>query len=335
MSSFTSSAQEIIATPATPRRGIIGLYAELTKARLSALVLLTTAVGFVMGKPDSVEWPRLGWTVLGTALAAGCASALNQILEIRLDKRMHRTRRRPLPSGSMSVAHSFFAAMSMGVGGLSILAMQVNLSSAWLALATILIYVLIYTPLKVRSSLNTLVGAVCGAIPPMIGWTAATGSLDRGAWILGIILFVWQIPHFLALAWLYREDYARGGFAMLPVIDRHGHMTCRIILLTSLLLVPVGATVTLLNVAGYFYAIGSALLGLWIAGLSVRLHSSRSDAHARGVFLASITYLPILMCLMVLDRGPVRGGHIRQVPVASTSNSEAIEVIHTAALSTP
>jgi protoheme IX farnesyltransferase len=211
----------------TEQRGLISLYAELTKARLSALVLMTTAVGFILASTGSIDWLRLLWTVIGTALAAGCASALNQIIEINLDKRMLRTRGRPLPSGAMSVAHCFAAGMLMGAAGLIILVLRINLTAGWLALATIVIYAIIYTPLKVRSTLNTIVGAICGAIPPMIGWVAASNSLDIGAWVLAAILFVWQLPHFFALAWLYREDYARGGFEMLPVVDRRGQVTCQ------------------------------------------------------------------------------------------------------------
>jgi protoheme IX farnesyltransferase len=302
----TSAAGELVATPCrhATRRSMLGLYMELTKARLSALVLLTTAVGFMLGGLGPVDWQLMGWTVAGTALAAGCASALNQVIERHRDRRMHRTQRRPLPAGSISAVHGTVAAIVMGCAGAGMLALMVNLAAAALALATILIYIALYTPLKTRSSLNTIVGAVCGAIPPMIGWVAATGSLDIGAWVLGGILFVWQIPHFLALAWLYREDYARGGFVMLPVIDCEGRLTCQVVVLTCALLLPLGLVATLLNVAGPAYAIGSVLLGAWMLILCVRFYARRTNANARAVFLASITYLPLLMCLMVIDRGP-------------------------------
>lgn len=332
MTSITSSASEIVAGQRrrTANRGVVALYMELTKARLSALVLLTAAVGFILGSGTSgIDWLRLLWTVAGTGLAAGCASALNQIGEVALDKRMVRTRLRPLPSGAMSIGHSFIAAMVMGVSGEAILAAFVNLAAAYMALLTILIYVLIYTPLKTRSTMNTIVGAVCGAIPPMIGSVAAKGSLDIGAWVLGGILFVWQIPHFLALAWLYREDYARGGFVMLPVLDREGRLTCQVVVLTSLLLLPLALLATLLNVAGYIYAIGSILLGLWMLLLCIRLSVNRTDANARRVFLASIMYLPLLMCLLVIDRGAVdrhaiKVGPVPTVTVAASTNAEAV-----------
>lgn len=287
------------------RRGVVSLYCELTKARLSTLVLVTTAVGFILGTFGEMSWMRMFWTMLGTALCAGCASALNQLWEIRLDSRMRRTRNRPLPSGSMSAIHALTAAAVMGYGGLCMLAFGANLAAAGLALLTIVLYVLAYTPMKIRSTLNTIVGAICGAIPPMIGWVAASGKLDIGAWVLGSILFVWQIPHFFALAWMYREDYERGGFAMLPVLDRDGRITTQVIVITSLMLIPLGLLATLLNVTGLVAAIGSLALGLWMLALSVRLYRNHSDANARSVFLASITYLPLLLTLFVIDRGPL------------------------------
>ncbi len=287
------------------KRGIVTLYVELTKARLSALVLVTTAVGFALASIGPINWLTMLWTMLGTALCAGCASALNQLWEVRLDARMARTKNRPLPSGSMGALHAFVASVLMGYAGLSLLAVGANLFAAGLALLTIVLYVFAYTPMKTRSTLNTIVGAVCGAIPPMIGWVAAAGTLDFGAWILGAILFVWQIPHFFALAWLYRADYERGGFAMLPVLDREGRITTQVIVITSLMLIPLGLLATLLNIAGVVAAIGSLTLGLCMLALSVRLHHTRSDANARLVFLASIAYLPILLTLFVIDRGPI------------------------------
>jgi protoheme IX farnesyltransferase len=326
MSIASTPVGEIVSIPSRVSmagriRALAAAYGELTKFRLSALVLLTTAVGFFMSQPagESMNWSRLLWTMMGTAFAAGCASALNQIIEINLDRRMHRTRSRPLPSGSMSVMHSFIAAMVMGIAGIWILAMKVGLAPAWMALATILIYALLYTPLKVRTTTNTLVGAICGALPPMIGCIAASGTLDRNAWILGALLFIWQLPHFFALAWLYREDYARGGYAMLPVVDRNGQVTCQVIVLTSLLLVPLALVATLLDVAGFVYAIGSVLLGVWLLALSLRLYVSRTDANARRVFLASIAYLPVLLCLLVIDRGPANATDINHGPHPTAS----------------
>ncbi len=288
----------------SPRRALPTLYLQLTKARLSAMVVFTTAVGFIMAAAGPIDWLRLLWTVLGTSLAAGAANALNQLIEVRRDALMSRTHQRPLPSGALSARHSFVLAILLAYCGLTMLAMLVNLAAAGLALLTLLIYVLAYTPLKTRTSLNTLVGAICGAIPPMIGWVAAAGSLDYGAWVLALLLFVWQIPHFLALAWLYRKDYERGGFIMLPVIDPSGRLTGRVVVLMTLVLLLLGVAAALSGLAGWLYAFGSIVLGLWLLKLGLQLHALRSDSNARRVFWASLVYLPALLCLMVIDRGP-------------------------------
>jgi protoheme IX farnesyltransferase len=300
-------------------RGLIAVYLELAKARLSALVLLTTAVGFVMGSPVAagIDWIRLLLTVAGTALAAGAANALNQVFESPRDGRMKRTRGRPLPSGAIGVPHALLFSCATAGAGLAILALAANLTAAGLALVTICVYVCLYTPLKTRSTLNTLVGAVCGAIPPMIGWVAATGGLEAGAWILGALLFVWQIPHSFALAWMYREDYARGGFAMLPVVDRAGWLTGQVVVLTSLSLVPLALAATLAGLTGWVYAAGSVVLGLWILSFGARLYTQRTGASARRLFRASIVYLPVLLCLMVADRGPIVGAAIEPRAAAS------------------
>lgn len=287
-----------------PPRGI-AIWTTLSKARLSALVVFTTAVGYAVApSPDRAWIPFLG-TVIGTALAAASAAMLNQLAEIRRDARMERTRGRPLPAGLVSPIVVFVAGMVAGYLGVSLVALFGNLAAAVMTLATIVIYVLLYTPLKPVTTFNTLVGAVTGATPPMIGWVAATGGLEPGAWILGGLLFVWQIPHFFALAWMYREDYRRGGFAMLPVLDTTGRLTAETILLTSLLLVPLALLATMFGVAGWWYALGSALLGAWLSVLAWRFRLRRSDAAARAVFLGSIIYLPILLLLLVIDRGPV------------------------------
>jgi protoheme IX farnesyltransferase len=284
------------------------LYLELAKARLSLLVLLTTLVGAVLGRSSGFldNWTLL-WTLLGTALAAAGANALNQWLERELDTRMERTRNRPLPAGKMSPRHALLFGMGSAVAGVAVLASLVNTLAAALALSVILFYTLVYTPLKRRSTFCTLAGAVCGAIPPMIGWAASTGRLDTGAWLLGAVLFVWQIPHFFSLAWLYRHDYARGGFRMLPVVDRAGDLTCRALLMFAMVLVPLGLTVTLTGMAGPLFALGSILLGMGWLVLGVRLYRDRSDANARKMFLGSLVYLPLLLGLMVADRGPADG----------------------------
>jgi protoheme IX farnesyltransferase len=281
---------------------LLSIYLELGKARLSALVVFTTMVGYVLASPGAIDWVGLGLTTLGTALCAWAANALNQWMEWSRDARMQRTRSRPLPQNQISLQHAFAAAITSAVLGTTVLWLTVNALSAVLAVATILIYVLAYTPLKVRSTLNTLVGAVVGAIPPMIGWAGATGRLDAGAWILGAVLLVWQIPHFLSLAWMYREDYQRGGFRMLPAVDPDGRLTGQVIVAWSLALVPVTVGLTLAGATGWWYAAGSAVLGGWLVWRSLGLRKRLNRATARRVFLASVIYLPLLLGLMMLDR---------------------------------
>lgn len=314
----------------THKPSLLGMYLELTKAKLSAMVVLTTAVGFIMATTGSIDWLRLLWTVIGTALTAGSASVFNQIAEVKLDRLMLRTKERPLPSGALSKRHSFIFAMILGYAGLVILSLLINFAAAGLALLTLLAYVLAYTPLKTRSTLNTIVGALCGAIPPMIGWVAVSGTLEFGAWLLATLLFVWQIPHFLALAWLYRKDYERAGFAMLPVIDKSGQLTARVIVLTSLVLLCLSLTSTVSGMAGWIYTIGSISLGLWLVKLAIGLHINRTDAGARKVFLASLVYLPALLGLMMLDRGPVLPNYITSstafaADISDSANDQIID----------
>lgn len=316
------------------------MYMELTKARLSGLVLVTTAVGYLLGLPNGVnwldasreavialfaaDWAALGalanvsfgsinWLVfavvlLGTGLAAGGTSALNQWLEVDRDAAMPRTADRPLPSGAMSRNEAFLAGSVMVLLGAGLLFFGVNPLAGFLTLFTATLYILVYTPLKPRTTLNTLVGAVCGAVPPMIGWAAASGTLSLGAWLLGAILFVWQLPHFLALAWMYRDDYARGGFRMLPSVDPSGELTGRIVLLTTMLLLPLGLMMMMaLRVSGsprggVVFAVVSTLLTVLFLLQGWRLFRHRSRENARRVFLASILYLPLVLSALVLDQ---------------------------------
>ncbi len=283
-------------------RELVDCYAQLSKSRLTMMVVLTAVVGFVMGSTTGVSWWTLVLTAVGTALAASCANALNQWLEIDRDARMPRTRGRPLPAGRIGQLHALAFATACGVVGLATLTLGVNLLAASLAALNIILYVAVYTPLKVRTSLNTLVGAVVGAIPPMLGWAAATGSIDAGAWVLGAVLFVWQMPHFLALAWMYREDYEKGGYRMLPSRDPNGRLTGRVVLLYALALIPVTLMATHVGMTGWVYYAAAAALGLWLVGLAVRMLRRRTDARARKLFLASVIYLPLLMVVMMIDR---------------------------------
>ncbi|MDH3585198.1 MAG: heme o synthase [Phycisphaerae bacterium] len=285
--------------------GLAGIYLELAKVRMMALVALTTAVGFLLasGSAGAFDWTRLVAVIAGTGLTAVAASVFNQVMETDRDRLMPRTRNRPLPSGRISPTHAASLGIVSGGLGLSMLAAYGGLAACGLGALTLAIYLLVYTPLKVRSTLNTLVGSVVGAIPPLIGWVAVAGTIDPAGWALAGILFVWQIPHFLALAWLYRRDYAQGGYRMLPVIDPDGLMTARAAVIWALALLPVTLALTLLGATGWWYAAGALVLGLWLVVRCLRLLRDRGDDGARSVFLCSLAYLPLLLCLMLLD-GP-------------------------------
>ncbi len=277
---------------------------ELFKARLVALVLVTTAVGFVMATPQRLAdaWGQLAVTVFGTALAAAGSMALNQAAEWRRDALMERTKRRPIPAGILSPRQALAGGVTVALAGVAFLAVAANVLAAALALAVVLLYTLVYTPLKTRSPLCTLAGAVCGAIPPMVGWAAAAGALAGGAYLLASILFLWQIPHFLSLAWLYREDYRRGGFRMLPLADPSGRHTGHLATLYALALAGVTLAVALVGMAGSVFAVGALLLGAWLASAAMELAFWRNQRAARRLFLATLAYLPLLLAVMVGDR---------------------------------
>jgi len=266
------------------------------------MVVFTAGVGYAMATRGAIDWMRFGVTVLGTFLAAAGANALNQWVEVSRDARMRRTCGRPLPTRRLTEAAALKFGLTAGLGGPLLLASAVHPLAGLLALAALVIYVLAYTPLKVRTPLNTLVGAVVGALPPLVGWAAATGRLEAGGWSLAGILFAWQVPHFLALAWLYREDYARSGFRMLPVVDPAGHLTACVAVVYTLLLLPVALVLTLLGACGWTYATGSLALGALFVAASIALERRRSERAARRLFVASLIYLPLLLALMLFDR---------------------------------
>jgi len=274
----------------------------LAKARITALVLVTTAAGYVLGSRATVDFGRLGLTLVGTALAAAGAGALNQVAERRADALMRRTASRPVAAGRIGPLRGLVFGLAAGSAGVLWLAVLVNPMTAVLALLTIGLYIGVYTPLKRLTSLNTLVGAVPGAIPPVMGWTAAKGSIDPGAWALFAILYLWQLPHFLAIAWMYREDYARAGFPMLPVVDTGGEWTGRQAVLATAALLPVSLLPTLLGLTGAVYFFGALTLTLAFAAFALGLALSRRRVAARRLLLASVAYLPILLALLVLDR---------------------------------
>jgi protoheme IX farnesyltransferase len=284
---------------ASPSR--LGVFLELTKPRITALVLVTAAVGYAVGAGRGLDPLAFIALLAGTAMVAGGASALNQYSEREADARMERTRRRPLPSGRVAPGEALAFGLAVSIGGMIVLA-TINPLTALLGAIALTSYVLLYTPLKRITSLCTVVGAFPGAIPPLMGWAAARGSLSGGAWALFGILFLWQLPHFLAIGWMYREDYARGGFPMLTVLDPDGASTGRQMMLYSAALVPVTLLAGALASAGAGYLWGALALGILFFAGSARFFLQRSLAAARLLFLVSILYLPIVLGLMVFDR---------------------------------
>jgi len=280
-------------------------YLILTKVRITALVLVTTAAGFLLASGPRPDVALLAWTLLGTGLAASGAAALNQVVEREADARMRRTAGRPIPAGRMTPARGWWVGIGLAAAGVGILAVTVNLLTSLLALATVLLYVGVYTPLKRMTPLNTMVGAIPGAIPPMMGWTAVTGEAGLPAWVLFAILFLWQLPHFLAIAWIFRDDYRLGGFPMLPVLDPDGLATGRQAALYCAALVPVSLIPTFLGLAGPVYFFGALVLGLAFLAAALAMAVRRRGKEARRVLLASVTYLPLLLTLLVADRAPL------------------------------
>lgn len=278
----------------------------LTKPRITALVLVTTAAGYLAASGSELDGWGLAWTLVATALLAGGTNALNQLLERDADARMSRTRDRPLPAGRIRPASAaVFSAILVTVGG-ALLFVAVNALTAALGLATVVAYAFVYTPLKRVSSVALLVGAVPGALPILGGWTAARNGLGPGGWALFAILFSWQIPHFLALGWRYREQYRKAGYAVLPAGDERGwRMGLRSVAFATVL-VPLGLAPAVLGLAGEVYAVGALVGGIGYAAVAVRFAVRRSEARARTLFLASLLYLPLTLLLLVLD-GPLVG----------------------------
>jgi protoheme IX farnesyltransferase len=272
---------------------------ELVKARLSFLVLITTLVGFLLGWQGPLDWVLLLATLLGTALSAAGAAALNQWWERDIDSLMKRTRDRPLPARRMQPQDALLFGLFFSLSGIAILALFTNPRAAFLAFATIAIYILVYTPMKRISSLNTLVGAIPGALPPLIGWVAARGQYNTEGCLLFATLWFWQMPHFLAIAWMYKDDYADGGFVMLTANDPEGSVTSRQALLYALFLIPVTLMPSILGFNSPIYFFGALALGLAFTAFALRFMMQRSRAAARNLFFSSIIYLPLLLGLLV------------------------------------
>ena len=291
---------DAVALPAVRSRA--SDFVALAKPRLNVLVVASSLAGYVMGGGDMSNAMRVVLTVVGTALVAGGASAFNQVMEREPDGLMRRTRLRPVPDGRLQPAEALLFATVLSVAGLLLLAAGVNASSAGVALVTLLTYALIYTPLKRRSSFATVVGAIPGALPPVIGWAAARGGLSEGGWVLFAIVFLWQMPHFLAIAWIYREDYARAGFPLLPVIEPDGKSTARQAVFYCAALLPVSLAPTLVGMASTAYFVGALVLGVMFMAVTLKFARTRALPDARRLFFSSIIYLPLLWVLMIVFR---------------------------------
>ena len=286
---------------AKPGAHVIADYVALTKPRLNVLVVATSAAGYYLGSAH-VDPAAMANAVAGTALVAGGAAVLNQVYERDTDALMRRTRLRPLPDRRVAAAEATIFGLLLSGAGLALLAARANALAASLALATLVIYLAVCTPIKRLTSLSTLVGAVPGALPPLIGWTASSGRISAGGLALFAIVFLWQVPHFMAIAWLYRDDYRQAGFPMLPVVEPDGRRTGRHAVLFAIALVPATLVPTWVGVSGIGYAAVALVLGAALVSLAVRFAIARTDAAARALFFASIAYLPLVWIAMIVDR---------------------------------
>jgi protoheme IX farnesyltransferase len=283
-------------------KGWLAVYADLFKARLTSLVLLTTLVGFYLGSQGPVDFVLMCYTLLGTALLASGAAALNQLLEREYDARMRRTQDRPLPSGRLQPQTVLMVGCMAAVFGLVYLVRAVNTTTGLIGALSLVCYLFVYTPLKRVTWLNTLVGAVPGALPPLMGWTAAHGEWSGEGLTLFAIQAFWQLPHFMAIAWIYRDEYARAGFKMLPVVDPGGRRTGRQALVNTLALLPVSLCPFLFHLAGPIYLVCAFVLGLSFVWFAFQFSRHLTIPRARQLFYFSLVYLPLLLTVMVLDK---------------------------------
>lgn len=313
MKSLVSIDQPLLAAPTSLQDSLSAIYnravayVSLTKPRLVLLVLVTVAVGYMVGPRGGASRATvssLAATLMGTALVAGGAGALNQWLERERDARMRRTANRALPGGRLTPSEAVVFGTLIALLGVTILLAGANRLAAEVALVTFVLYVFAYTPLKTRTTLNTVIGAIPGALPPVIGWSAATGRLGMEAWALFLIVFLWQFPHFLAIAWIYRDDYERAGFRMLSAGDPRGKMTGAQAVSYALALIPVGLLPAVLGLAGSIYFAGAMLLGFFYVVAAARFWVEASDRRARRLLRASFLYLPAILLLLLLNPMP-------------------------------
>jgi heme o synthase len=277
-------------------------YVVLTKPDVTFLVVITTVAGFYLGSSGPLNWTLLLSTLCATTLVAAGTAALNQYIERDMDSLMRRTAQRPLPVGIFRPVEVLRFGVALILVGTLWLALAVNALAAFLGLATSVIYLGVYTPLKTRTTLATAIGALPGALPPLIGWAAARGSLSLGGWILFAILFFWQFPHFLAIAWMYREDYARAGIRMLPTVDPQGDATFRQIVATSAVLVPVSLLPAVIGMAGIRYFFGALVLGMLLLQVSLWAARHRTNVRAKWLMHATVAHIPVLLAWMILDK---------------------------------
>ena len=292
-----------MALSTSPKSRKISAYVGLTKPRILTMVLVMSAAGFFLGADGSLRpLDTFFITMLGTALSSAGAAVLNHYLERDSDELMHRTKKRPLPAGDVSPEQALSFGVQLVLMGVGLLAWQVNLLTGFISLLTVFLYVLVYTPLKKVTWWNTVIGAIPGALPPVGGWTAASGKLELGAWIIFLILFVWQHPHFYAIAWMYKDDYARGGFKMLPVVHPDGRSTFNQIIGFSIILIPISLLPVLSGMAGALYGWGMGILGVGMLAMGIQLARTKSVQDAKALLKASVIYLPLFFALILGDR---------------------------------
>jgi heme o synthase len=290
------------AATSTSDAGRPALYLALTKPDVSFLVVMTTVAGYALGSRGPLDWLRMAHTVFGTTLIAAGTSALNHYFERDSDALMRRTASRPLPSGQLKPREAFWFAVSLLAFGTAYLALATNPLATCLGIATSVMYLCLYTPLKRRTTLATFVGAFPGAVPPLIGWAAARGTLHIEAWFLFAMLFLWQFPHFDAISWVYREDYKRAGIRMLPTVDPEGTRTFREILMTAALLVPVSLLPAVTGLAGAHYFFGALVLGIMLVEVCLWAAASKTNVRAKWLMHATVLHLPLLLGLLIYDK---------------------------------
>ncbi len=292
---------EIQETRVIGLREKLAAYFELTKPRIAFMLVLTSAAGFYLGADNGFELVLFINSMIGITLLAFGVATLNQVWEVKTDALMERTASRPLPTQKLTVTEALIFGVALCLTAEIYLAFLVNYLTAILGLIVIIGYVLLYTPLKTRTSASTAIGAIPGAMPPLMGFTAAANEITLGAWVLFALLFLWQFPHFLAIAWMYKEQYAKAGILMLPVVEPEGKITARQIVVFTVLLLPVSLAPFFIGMAGWIYLIGASLLGIWFLTASIKAARAKNAEQARKLLLVSVLYLPIIFALMVFN----------------------------------